>query len=96
MLLRLCLHTNLDSVRDVIPAHAGEGGVVLLRVVVVMVVKWVWVGVWMVVVVVVLAERVGHSAAQAIVAQETHQRVALARGDAVAGEGRGGAGGVRR
>lgn len=72
--------TNLHSVGDVVPAHTGEGGVVLLRVVVV--------------VVVVLAEGVRHGAAQAVVAQEAHQRVALARRDALAGEGGGGAGGV--
>lgn len=71
--------TNLHSVGDVIPAHTGEGGVVLLRVVVM---------------VMVLAEGVRHGAAQAVVAQQAHQRVAFARRDALAGEGRGGAGGV--
>ena len=75
------LFTNLHSVGDVISAHGGEGGVVLLRVVVV-------------VVVVVLAERIRHGAAQAVVAQEAHQRVAFAGRDAVAGQGGGGAGRV--
>lgn len=51
-----CLHTNLDSVGDVIPAHTGEAGVVLLRVVVVVVVVvGRWVRIVVVVVVVVLA-----------------------------------------
>lgn len=45
--------------------------------------------------VMMLAEGVVHGAAQAIVAQEAHQRVAFAGGDAVAGEGRRGACGVR-
>lgn len=35
-----------------------------------------------------LAEGISHGAAQAVVAQEAHQRVAFTRGDAVAGEGR--------
>ncbi len=81
-----CFHitvTNLHSVGDVISAHGGDGGVVLLRVVVV------------VVMVMMLAEGVGHGAAEAVVAQEAHQRVAFAGRDAVAGEGGGGAGGVR-
>lgn len=73
--------TNLHSVGDVISAHGGDGGVVLLWVVVVMVMM--------------LAEGVGHGAAEAVVAQEAHQRVAFAGRDAVAGEGGGGAGGVR-
>lgn len=42
----------------------------------------------------VLAEGVGHGAAQAVVAQEAHQRVAFTWRDAVAGEGGGRAGWV--
>lgn len=72
--------TNLHSVGDVISAHGGDGGVVLLRVVMM---------------VMMLAEGIGHCAAQAVVAQEAHQCVAFAGRDAVAGEGGGGAGGVR-
>lgn len=49
-----------------------------------------------VVVVMVLAEGVRDGAAQAVVAQEPHQRVPFAGGDAVAGEGARGAGGVGR
>lgn len=45
--------------------------------------------------VMMLAERIGHCAAQAVVAQEAHQCVAFAWRDAVAGEGRRGASGVR-
>lgn len=48
-----------------------------------------------VVMVMMLAEGVGHGAAQAVVAQKAHQRVAFAGRDAVAGEGGGGAGRVR-
>lgn len=82
-------HTHLDSIGDVIPAHTGEAGVVLLRVVVVVVVVRVGMRIVVMVVEVVLAERVGHGAAQAVVAQEAHQCVPLAGGDAVAGQGRG-------
>lgn len=46
---------------------------------------------WMVVRMVMLAEGIGHGAAQAVVAQEAHQRVSFTRRDAVAGEGRRGA-----
>lgn len=74
------LNTNLHSVGDVVSAHGGDGGVVLLRVVMM---------------VMMLAEGVGHGAAQAVVAQKAHQRVAFAGRDAVAGEGGGGAGRVR-
>lgn len=73
-------HTNLHSVGDVISAHGGDSGVVLLG---------------MVMMVMMLAERIGHCAAQAVVAQEAHQCVAFAWRDAMAGEGRGGASGVR-
>lgn len=76
------ISTNLHSVGDVISAHGGDGRVVLLRVVMM----------WMM----MLAEGIGHGAAQAVVAQEAHQRVAFAGRDAVAGEGGGGAGGVGR
>lgn len=71
--------THLHSVGNVVSAHGGVRGVVLLR---------------MVVRVMVLAEGIGHGAAQAVVAQEAHQRMALTRGDAVAGEGGRGAGRV--
>lgn len=53
-----------------------------------------WVVVMVVVVVVLAAERVGYSAAQAVVAQKSHQRVPFTGRDAVAGQGGGGAGGV--
>lgn len=49
-----------------------------------------------VMVVMLLAEGIGHGAAEAVVAQEAHQRVAFAGRDAVAGERGGGAGGIRR
>lgn len=44
--------------------------------------------------VVMLAEGICRGAAGAVVAQQAHQRVAFAGGDAVAGQGGGGAGGV--
>lgn len=42
-----------------------------------------------------LAEGISHGAAQAVVAQEAHQRVPFTWRDAVAGEGRRGASRVR-
>lgn len=66
---------NLHSVGDVISPYSREGGVVLLRVVMM---------------VMQLAERISHGAADAVVTQEPHQCVAFAGRDAVAGErGRG-------
>lgn len=76
---RFSVFPDLHPVGDVVPAHGADGGVVLLRVVMV---------------VVMLAERIGHRAAQAVIAQEAHQRVAFAGRDAVAGKRGGGAGGV--
>lgn len=72
--------TNLHAVGDVVSAHGGDDGVVLLRVVMV---------------VMILAQGIGHGAAHAVVAQEAYQRVAFAGRDAVAGQGGRGAGGVR-
>lgn len=63
---------NLNSVGDVISAHGGDHGVVLL---------------WVVMIVVMLVDGVSYGATQDVVAQEAHQSVALAGRDAMAGQG---------